>query len=128
MRGSIALASATTSMVSSVEALSIRMASQLRAVFIAISESSVPRNWSARLRVQMTIDRAGLPELMHQPRDLIDGVDEPPVLRAVGPRLVERGGLPVQRVEQQVPHAQQAAQDMGVQPVGDDHRSLAEKL
>src|SRR5262245_764895 len=109
MRGSLAAACRITSAVPSVEPLSTRIASHGRSVRIAISESSMPRNCGARLRVQMTIDTSGLAELMHKPRDLIHRADQPHRLRALGPGLVEGRHLAVQRIEQQVPDAEQAA-------------------
>src|SRR5687768_4054458 len=127
MRGSVSLYRRITSAVSSVEALSTRTASQACAVFIASRESSVPRSCPARLRVQMTIETSGLAELMHQPCYLIHRADKPGVGSTFGPGLVERGHLAVQGIEQQMPDAEQAAQHVRVEPVGDHHRSAAEQ-
>src|SRR5688572_5260729 len=109
MRGSTCMAARITSAVPSVEALSIRTASQLRAVFIASNESSIPRNWPARLRVQMTIDSSGLAEFMHQSRQFIHRAHESSSLTAFGPGLVERKHLTVQGIEQQMPYTEQTA-------------------
>src|SRR5689334_15615469 len=127
MCGSASAARRMTSAVPSVEALSIRIASQLRVVFIATSESSVPRSCPARLRVQMTIDKSGSAELMYQSCQIVHRTDKPSGLRAPGPGIMERGDLAVHRIKQQMPDAQQAAQDVRMQPIGDHHRSLAQQ-